>query len=99
MGKTFLFAVFGLLTLFCVEVHAMKTFYVVEAGGSRKPLFPDSCVICGMPGTERLVSIILADEWSRVEFFFYNFPAGRLKDHNWRCLSMIPGRKELEILS
>jgi len=74
MGRTFLFAAFGILILFCVEVHAMKTFYVVEVDGSKKPLFPDSCVICGMPGTERPVSITLTDEWSRVEFFFYKLP-------------------------
>jgi len=49
----------------------MKTFYVVEVVDSKKPLFPDSCVACGMPGTERPVNILLTDEGSRVDFYLY----------------------------
>jgi hypothetical protein len=65
---------FGMLILLCVEGCMMKTFYVVEVDGSKKPLFPDSCVACGMPGAERPVNITLTDDGSRVDFYFYKLP-------------------------
>jgi len=73
-GKTCLGAMFGMLILLCVEGCTMKTFYVVEVVDSKKPLFPDSCVACGMPGTERPVNILLTDEGSRVDFYLYKLP-------------------------
>ena len=73
-GKTCLSAMFGMLILLCVEGCTMKTFYVVEVVDSKKPLFPDSCVACGMPGAERPVNMTLTDEGSRVDFYLYKLP-------------------------
>jgi len=54
----------------------MKTYRVsaVSTGSSRKPDFPKICAICGSRKAEDLVSILINDEESRVDFYFYKFP-------------------------
>jgi hypothetical protein len=52
----------------------MSTFYAVEVADTKPPLFPDSCVVCGQDRAEKLVSILLTDEASRVDFFLFGLP-------------------------
>jgi hypothetical protein len=49
----------------------MKTVYVVEVSDSQKPVFPDSCVVCGQPRGERLTTIMMNDEHGRVDFYLH----------------------------
>ena len=49
----------------------MKTIHVVEVNDAKKPLFPQSCVVCARAEGERLANMIMSDEHGRVDLYFY----------------------------
>jgi hypothetical protein len=64
----------SLLALLYTCGCAMKSLYVVEVGDPKIPRFPDSCIICGLSGPEKLVETTVTDEATRVDFFLYSLP-------------------------
>jgi len=49
----------------------MKSVYVVEVPDSRKPVFPDACVVCGVQKHESLTTMKMSDDNGRIDFYLY----------------------------
>lgn len=70
-------ALLNAISLINTAGREMKTIHIVEVSDSKKPVFPDSCVVCGHPREERLMPMVMSDEHSRVEFYFYKLSRTR----------------------
>lgn len=49
----------------------MKKVYIVQMSDSKKPIYPQVCPVCGIPGTEPLVALSLDCEDARTDYMFY----------------------------
>jgi len=49
----------------------MKKVFIVQMGDSKKPVFPQVCVVCRDLGSEPLVALKMNDEQGRVDFYLY----------------------------
>jgi hypothetical protein len=67
-------AVLGAISLMNQAGCEIKKIYVAEMNDSKKPAFPDSCVVCGQPRGERLSTLTMSDEHGRVDFYLYKLP-------------------------
>jgi hypothetical protein len=60
----------------------MKTVFIVEVPDSKKPAFPEACVVCRQPQVEQLGTIRIADEHGRLDFYFYPFTKGEKHEYS-----------------
>ena len=52
-------------------MKTVNSFYYVLVPDSKKPLFPDLCVVCGKSGGEELKRVQITDDLGSVQFYFY----------------------------
>jgi len=52
-------------------MKTVNSFYYVFVPDSKKPIFPDLCVVCGESGGEELKRVQITDDLGSVQFYFY----------------------------
>lgn len=52
-------------------MKTVHSFYYVFLPDSKKPIFPDQCIVCGQSGAEELKWVQITDDLGRVQFYFF----------------------------
>lgn len=55
----------------------MNKLFIAQMSDSKKPVFPNACVVCGHLDTEPLIKVKTSHEIGRLDFYLYNFTSIR----------------------